>query len=66
MLINYGINQKQGKHLVHQNHKIELSNVTDETWEANFSLIRNEIQKLHPGWAITGWATNTPFKCEED
>lgn len=58
MIFNYGINQKEGKKLIHKNGKIDVPHITweDDHWEDEHKIIRDAIQKKHPGWAITGYA----------
>lgn len=47
MQINYGINQKQGRNLVHLNGKIEIPNITwdENNWQEEHKVIIKVLKK---------------------
>jgi len=66
MLINYGINKASRKPhqrtQIHcETHKIDILEVTDDNYDTSFTLIRETIQKKHPGWNVSGWAPSNEF-----
>lgn len=52
--INYGINRKEGKRIVHRNGTMRIKGVWGE--EETSKKIRAIIYRRHPGWLVTGWA----------
>ena len=58
MIINYGINKKEGKRIIHRNGQLSLPEITWEAdkWKVEHPIICKAIRDKHPDWDITGYA----------